>query len=244
MSDTSGRITWGTRKASVHRNFYSSYPRTARGTKSEVRTKQKGADFPGDKSPAGKIVWRPLQQHGKLTEEAYRALAPYLKRMAEFIEIAASDAMAGVTAEFQIAAEARLASLQRKIRADISSGASSEFDPPAARAFQVGSTKCVGLLLKKSDPTTFVMGKVVESIQKDADFALIQSAQRTLEAFGERIVISILPGGQAALAGVDKVVRDFREQLKEFMSENGKTQNWGSRAIEATIAKFARSLMA
>jgi hypothetical protein len=243
MSDTSGRISWGTRKAGVHRNFYNAYPRSDGRTKSERVTKQEGADSSSQQPSAGKIVWQPLQEYRQSTEEAFRAVTPYLKRMAEFIEIAASGGIPAVTAKFGVEPEARLASLQRKIRAEMSSGATSEFDPPAGRAFQVGSTKCVALLLKKHDPTKFVMDKTVESIQKDPDFALIQSAQCTLEDFGERIVISILPGGEGAVHGVKEVIRDFRAQLKGFMNQNSNAANWGSRSLESTIAKLARSLV-
>jgi hypothetical protein len=204
--------------------------------------KEPGKLMPGA-SPSKEIVWNPLQNDGKLTEQAFAALVPYLKRMSEFIEIAVSDGIAGVTTEFELPVEARFSILQKKIRAQVSASATSEFDPPAGRAFQVGSTKCAALLLKRQDPTKFMVDKVVEAVRKDPDHALIQSAESTLDIFGERILTSVLPGGKTSVSGVEKVIRDFRARLKTFVSREGSAANWGSNAIAATMAKLTRSLI-
>jgi hypothetical protein len=245
MSDTSGRIDWGTTKAKIRSRAYSYVPRERSETKSQAPSGKKILDRIPDVVPARDVVWHPLQSDGKLTEKVFNgsALIPYLKRMAEFIEIAASEGIAGVNKEFDLQAEMPFSILQRKIRNEERSGATTEFDPVAGRAFQIGSTEWAALLLKKGDPMKYKVDKVVEAIRSQPDHALTLSARCVLKIYGERILISLLPEGKTVTAVTSGVKRDFEQKLNTFMNQQSNASVWGSRAIAATIARFTKFLL-
>lgn len=245
MSDTSGRIDWGSTKAKVRLRAYSYVPRDKSEATGQTSSGKDTGKLIPEVVPAKDVVWHPLQSDGKLTEKAFNssALVPYLKRMAEFIEIAVSEGAVGVTKEFDLQADMPFSTLQRNIRKEERSGATTEFDPAAGRAFQIGSTKWAALLLKKGDPMRYKVDKVVEAVRNQPDYALTLSARCVLETYGERILTSVLPGGKAIVPVATGLKRDFEQKLKTFMDKQSNASDWGSLAIAATVARFTRFLL-
>jgi len=197
---------------------------------------------------AGRVktyLWEPLHKEGIL-DRAFRQseFLPYLERMSEFIEIAASEDISGVTKKFPISEDSAFTWLQRKLRGEVDTHKSTDFVGAASRAFQTGSTEWAAKLLGKKDPTKFKVRDIVEVVRSKTDMALILLADRILLRFGERVLAGALPGGDSNLKMLDYFMEEYAKQHDSFIKTHNKASMWGSKTLAKTVKEYEQALLA
>jgi hypothetical protein len=243
MSDTSGRINFGTVKTKIRleiRKRRSGEPTNRKpiSIEREKPTKTLNTDLPRE------LVWNPLHEDG-LLEKAFidSELIPFLKQMAQFIETTAIYGLDAVGREFEVEGETAFSTLQRNIREKMALQTTTEFDGAAKRAFQVGSTKWAAKLLNQTDPTKFKINMVVKAVRRDVNYALILSPALILRDYGERLLIGALPGGNTNKKVVDDAIDGYHQQFDDFMKEHSTAEEWGSQVISNTVGKYVKLLL-
>jgi hypothetical protein len=258
MSDTSGRVSFGPTGKKIRREIQlrgsdpSKWePSTASGVGAGAGTaparKRAGAQMKIATSVGfvTESVWKKLDGEGLLKKVFLSSeLVALLKRMATFIEIAASEGTDAVVNEFGVKEDAAFVWLQRKIRETAVVKEETDFAGAAHRAFQVGSSEWAAKLLGKRDPTKFKVRDLVEAVRHNVDEALVLSPDRTLLDYGKRVVAGAIGGGETNAKMAELGGQGFEWQHKSFMDQHNQAADWGSRAIPSTVKAYLSLLLA
>jgi hypothetical protein len=188
-------------------------------------------------------IWVPLQKQANLREAYLRSeLTDHLKTFARFIERASTHEPKTLLKEFDLDEQSAFTTLQRQIRAASGRKKQTEFKGAAERAFNLGSTAWAAKLLHKSDPTKFKVSDLIDGIRRDPEGALASAEQLVLFEFGERLLRSAVPGGTTEKKEIMSVLRDYRENCKEFATKNSKATAWDSEKLLRTVQEYFNQL--
>lgn len=266
MSDTSGRVSYEPQIRRVIKEALDDIDVRARGKGSRTPRTGKGRSgkelAPGGDSPsigAGgepisttpapliidpvpQVVWSTLQARGVLGEAFESEVIAYLKRLAEFIEISSSAGMDGVKKRFNVEPDSGLLRLQRIIREEVESKATTQFGRAAKRAFHIGSINWAKKLLHVSDPLRIKIGKLMEAVARNPDFALILSPTLILKEYGRRLLESALPGGDTNKRVVDNAIKSFIGHFEIFMAQHKNPDEWRSDTLASTVRQYENLL--
>lgn len=257
MSDTSGRVNFGSLKGRIRREAHDYVSGGSQPASVGKGSEGAAAAAASEQTPiaakvqalalggvAKALVWTPLHVE-KLLEKAFleSELIEYLKLLAESVELSSASGLDEVINRFNVKGNSALITLQIRIRGEVRDKISTEFAGAAARAFQTGSTKWATKLAHRSNPTRIKIQDLVKAVSKQVDDALISSPSLILQLYGERLLESALPGGDAHHKAVEDAKFSYRKQLAEFMKQHNDAQYWGSATIARTVKKFTGSLL-
>lgn len=195
------------------------------------------------KPPKARDIWTPLQKQTNLKEAFLRSeITDYLKSLARFIGRARVGESESFLKEFGLTEESAFVTLQRSIRTAKDRKEETEYQGAAQRAFQLGSEAWARGLLHKTDPTKFKVKDIVEGIRRHPETALVSAEQLVLFEYGERLLKSAVPGGTTGNKDIASVLRDYRENCKEFARENPNGKSWDSEALISTVQDYYSQL--
>jgi hypothetical protein len=197
-----------------------------------------------DRKPlTARDIWKPLQKQTNLRDAFLRSeITDYLKSFARFIEKARAGESQSFLKEFGLDEQSAFVTLQRSIRTAKGRKEETEYQGAAQRAFQLGSEAWARELLHKTDPTKFKVKDIVEGIRRDSETALVSAEQLVLFEYGERLLKSAVPGGTTGNKEIASVLRDYRENCKEFARENPNGTSWDSEALISTVQDYYSQL--
>lgn len=249
MSDTSGRVNFGELAKQVRINVRGYRPdqeerKKKPGAATPSKQKKKATPITVEPPNATNIFWLPLNVEGLLIKAyIHSEMLEYLKRMAEFIETAASDELDVVTKEYDVESNDSFAALLSSIREKAEAGTSTEFNGAAKRSFIVCSNRWATELLGRSDPTRIKLKEIVEAVQKSPDHALRLAPDHILLEYGRRLILSAMPSGKTDEQTVKSVIDSYYNQHQEFMREHPDASEWGSKTIEKTLKSYSKLLV-
>lgn len=197
-----------------------------------------------DRKPlTARDIWKPLQKQTNLRDAFLRSeITDYLKSLARFIEKARAGESQSFLKEFGLDEQSAFVTLQRSIRTAKGRKEETEYQGAAQRAFQLGSEAWARDLLHKTDPTKFKVNDIVEGIRRDSETALVSAEQLVLFEYGERLLKSAVPGGTTGNKEIASVLRDYRENCKEFARKNPNGTSWDSEALISTVQDYYSQL--
>lgn len=262
MSDTSGRVSFGPTGRKIRRDIRLHGPDPSKWEPSTAGGAAAGGTKPADgtawaQMPPGRLegvpasagfvtesVWKKLDEEGLLKKAFLTSeLVALLKRMATFIETAASEGIEGVVKEFDVKEDSAFGWLQRKVRETAIVKHASDFAGAANRAFQVGSNEWASKLLGKKDPTKFKVKDLVEAVRRGTDEALVLFPDRILLDYGKRVVGGAIGGGETNANAAALGAKGLEWQHNKFMAQHNQSADWGSRAIPGTVKEYVSVLL-
>lgn len=255
MSDTSGTGGYGPSLRGIREGIRSSYGPSRRATRSAAAraTPGKGeeSDAKGNRD-ARTLVWAKLAADGTLEDVLVpQELEYYVRALAEFIDTAKTEGLAGVTSKYGLEEDANFPSFRRLTARKApgnqdSKKVGSEHHSKAGGAFAAGTTEWVKEMTRVGDPTQVSIRTLVEAIRvHDAyDRALVVGARAIITQYGERVIQAVVPTNEwMTETAVKDLTGDFENDIDAFMSEHP-AEDWGSGKVAHTLKqlpKFVRN---
>lgn len=187
-------------------------------------------------------VWDSLQTNG-LLQEAFSAgeIVPLLKGFSEFVEYAATHTLEQLEKHFHVTRDRPFSHVQRQIRTSVLAKQPTNFRSSAQEAFQQSTHRWAADLLKKTDPTKFLIGDVWRAIRHKPIDSLADGCKLVLQQYGDHVLDQALNNSQRGEA-VTAAKSSYQKRLTKFLKGLAGRVPWQPAVVTSTVRSLEQTL--